>query len=117
MRNLLHCMKHTHLICSVFTLLSISLMSNGVVCAQSDTKGPPKPQEMTLTAQGGWPIAITYYESSNASDSPVVVLLHGKGGSKRVWDQQFASILQQNGYAVECRRCRRQSESEREFPG
>lgn len=101
MRNLLHCMKNTHLICSVFTLVSISLMSGNTVLAQaSDTKGPPKPQEMTLTAQGGWPIAITYFESSNASDSPVVVLLHGKGGSKRVWDQQFASILQQNGYAV-----------------
>ncbi|WP_417382982.1 alpha/beta hydrolase [Gimesia sp.] len=100
MRNLLYCMKKNHFLCSVFTLVSLSLMSSSAVLAQSDTKGPPKPQEQTLTAQGGWPIAITYFESSNASDSPVVVLLHGKGGSKRVWDQQFAPILQQNGYAV-----------------
>ncbi|QDT92027.1 alpha/beta hydrolase [Gimesia algae] len=101
MRNLLHCTKTSHLIYSVFTLVSISLISSSAVFAQAkDTKGPPKPQEMTLTAQGGWPIAITYFESSNASESPVVVLLHGKGGSKRVWDQQFAPILQQNGYAV-----------------
>ncbi|MCA9004738.1 MAG: hypothetical protein KDA70_05640, partial [Planctomycetaceae bacterium] len=84
MRNLLSCMKKSHFVCSVFTLVSLSLMSSSAVFAQSDTKGPPKPQEQTLTAQGGWPIAITYFESSNASDSPVVVLLHGKGGSKRV---------------------------------
>ncbi len=101
MRNLLHCTKKSHMIYTVITLVSISLLSTATLFAQpADTKGPPKPQELMLTAQGGWPIAITYFESSNAADSPVVVLLHGKGGSKRVWDQQFAPILQQNGYAV-----------------
>ncbi|MCA9021277.1 MAG: alpha/beta fold hydrolase [Planctomycetaceae bacterium] len=86
---------------SVFTFLCMTLLATGVSYAQGkDTKGPPKPQEITLTTPDGWPISITYYESSNAADSPVVVLLHGKGGNKRVWDRQFAPILQQNGYAV-----------------
>lgn len=84
-----------------FTFLAIILLSSTALYAQGkDVKGPPKPQELTLTAQGGWPIAITYYESSNGADAPVVVLLHGKGGNKRVWDVKFAPILQQNGYAV-----------------
>tara|TARA_R110002095_G_scaffold150422_1_gene130029 strand:+ start:117661 stop:118566 length:906 start_codon:yes stop_codon:yes gene_type:complete len=79
----------------------VSLLATSVLFAQSkDTKGPPKPQEITLSSLGGWPISITYYESSNAADSPVVVLLHGKAGNKRVWDQKFASVLQQNGFAV-----------------
>lgn len=76
------------------------VMTSALLAQSKDTKGPPKPQEITLTSPDGMPISITYYESSNAQDAPVVVLLHGKAGSKRVWDRQFAPILQQNGYAV-----------------
>jgi pimeloyl-ACP methyl ester carboxylesterase len=94
-------MKQRQLARSVFTFMSMTLLATSVLFAQSkDTKGPPKPQEITLSSLGGWPISITYYESSNAADSPVVVLLHGKAGSKRVWDQKFAPTLQQNGFAV-----------------
>lgn len=101
MKYLLLCIKKRQLTRSVFAFVSMTLLSTSVLYAQGkDTKGPPKPQEITLTAPDGWPISITYYESSNAADSPVVVLLHGKGGNKRVWDRQFAPILQQNGYAV-----------------
>lgn len=101
MKYLLLCIKKRQLTQSVFAFVAMTLLATSVSYAQGkDTKGPPKPQEITLTAPDGWPISITYYESSNASDSPVVVLLHGKGGNKRVWDRQFAPILQQNGYAV-----------------
>jgi len=100
-RKFFRCMKNRQLNQSVFACVMMTLLATSVVYAQgTETKGPPKPVETTLTAQGGWPISITYYESSNAADSPVVVLLHGKGGNKRVWDHQFAPILQQNGYAV-----------------
>ncbi len=101
MRKFFRCMKNRQINQSVFTFVSMTFLATSVLFAQTkETKGPPKPEEITLTAQGGWPISITYYESSNAADSPVVVLLHGKGGSKRAWDHQFAPILQQNGYAV-----------------
>ena len=101
MKHFFLCTKNRQLKHAVFTFLSMIFLATSILNAQSkDTKGPPKPQEVTLTSLDGWPISITYYESSNASDSPVVVLLHGKAGSKRVWDRKFASVLQQNGFAV-----------------
>lgn len=101
MRKLFLCMKNRQLKQSVFTFVSMTLLATSVLCAQSKgTKGPAKPTEIMLAAQDGFPISITYYESSNAADSPVVVLLHGNAGNKRVWDHQFAPILQQNGFAV-----------------
>lgn len=103
---------------SLFTFLSMVLLTSSAVFAQSkDVKGPPKPQELTLSSQGGWPIAITYYESSNAADSPVVVLLHGKGGSKRAWDNGFAPVLQKNGYAVVSVDLRKHGKSQPNAPG
>ncbi len=96
------CMKKCQRTLSVFAFVCTSLLATSVLQAQNtNTKGPAKPKEITLTApRDGFPISITYYQSSNAESAPVVVLLHGKGGSKRVWDKQFAPILQQNGYAV-----------------
>ena len=101
MINDFFCMKNCERKLSAFVFVCMTLLATTVLHAQNKaTKGPPKPKEVTLAApQDGHPISITYYESSN-DDDPVVVLLHGKGGSKRVWDKQFAPILQQNGYAV-----------------
>ncbi len=101
MINSFICMKKHQRMLSSFVVVCLAFFSSSDLHAQNkDTKGPPKPRGITLAAQDGFPISITYYESSNGADAPVVILLHGKGGSKRVWDKQFAPILQQNGYAV-----------------
>lgn len=111
-------LRNSKWIHSLLVLLSIVFLSANAASAQKDAaKGPPKPKEITLTAQGGWPIAITYYESSIGAEAPVVVLLHGKGGSKRVWDNQFAPILQQNGYAVVAVDLRKHGKSQVNAPG
>ncbi|QDT28193.1 alpha/beta hydrolase [Gimesia panareensis] len=118
MRKSFVSMQHGQWKRSFFTFLSMVLLTSSALFAQSkDSKGPPKPQELTLTSQGGWPIAITYYESSNAADAPVVVLLHGKGGNKRVWDNKFGSVLQQNGYAVIAVDLRKHGKSQPNVPG
>ncbi len=57
--------------------------------------------EKQLFAAGDrWPIAITYFESTEGKESPVVVMLHGKDGNQLVWKNGFARRLQNAGYAV-----------------
>lgn len=57
-------------------------------------------EKKTLTASDGWPIHITYFESSEGKESGVVILLHQRGGNRLVWDNRFAGRLQEEGYAV-----------------
>ena len=61
-----------------------------------------KSVDVTLTAADGWPIRITYYEAtgSEGKESPVVILLHDKGGNRLVWKRNFAAALQQRGFAA-----------------
>ena len=62
--------------------------------------------DQTLTTADGWPIHITYYESSEGKESPVVILVPSAEGiddvasrTRKVWDS-LAKALQKKGYAV-----------------
>ena len=58
-----------------------------------------------LTATDGWPIHVTYYESSKGKESPVVVLLTAANGdtksavTRHVW-KEMATYLQKSDFAV-----------------
>lgn len=60
----------------------------------------PKPEAIAVAAGDGLPIAITYFKSGGGKESPVVVLLHMKEDSRRIWDNGLAPVLQKEGYAV-----------------
>lgn len=47
--------------------------------------GNVQAQQKVETARDGWPIHMTYFESSLGKEAPVVVLLHGKGEGRVVW--------------------------------
>ena len=57
-------------------------------------------QNPVVTTTDRWNIALTYYESPGDRESPVVVLLHMKGGNRLVWNNGFAEELNKEGYAV-----------------
>lgn len=96
--------------CGVLALLAASA-SPEFASAQAD-----KPRPEVLQSVGdGWPIHITYYPAikdknpNGLENAPVVVLLHGEGGSRLIWDKSsappngkpFADVLQTAlGFAV-----------------
>ncbi|MFQ5733300.1 MAG: alpha/beta hydrolase [Planctomycetaceae bacterium] len=66
-----------------------------------------------LVAGDGFPIAITYYESTAGQESPAVILLHMKGSNRLVWKgpKGLAAQLQARGYAVVAVDLRKHGES------
>jgi pimeloyl-ACP methyl ester carboxylesterase len=61
-----------------------------------------EPEDRVLATEDNGSLHITYYKSTGDRESPVVVLLHMKDGSRFVWagEDGFARKLQKNGYAV-----------------
>jgi len=80
-------------------ILSIDAAS---ALAQQKQEGSP---DFILTATDGWPIHVTYFESSKGKESPVVVLLTAANGdrksavTRRIWTD-LAAHLQRNNFAV-----------------
>lgn len=87
---------------------------NGGGTKTDTTKSPPaktssgkgEPVDEVLTASDRWPIHVTYYESPQGKESPVVILLAGAEGpdskdsrNRRIWGPT-ALALQRAGYAV-----------------
>jgi len=56
------------------------------------------PEDTTIRTADGWNLQLTYYPRPG-QDTPVVILLHGKGGNRLVW-KTFATQLNGAGYAV-----------------
>ena len=80
--------------------LAVSLFAIGV--ADSAFAQPPKKpvvDEKTLNTEDNVGIKITYFHSSVGRDAPVVIMLHGKGGSRRQY-KAFATDLQTKDFAV-----------------
>jgi pimeloyl-ACP methyl ester carboxylesterase len=57
-------------------------------------------RNLSVTTGDGWRIALTYHKSQAGRESPIVVLLHMKGGNRLVWNNGFAEQLWDAGYAV-----------------
>lgn len=68
-------------------------------------------EDHTVRARDGWPIHLTYYKQKGESNSPVVVLLHGKGSDSLIWKNGFADKLWDEGYAVVAVDLRKHGES------
>ena len=64
-------------------------------------EGQQPVQDLTVATADGWNVAVTYYAGLKLGrESPVVVLLHMKGGNRAVWNNGFANQLVGEGYAV-----------------
>ncbi len=87
-------------------LASISLAGLEAARAQTPAAKLGAPEDKTLSARDGAEIRITYYPGTGGKDTPVVVMLPGKGGSRLIYDKApqgavpLAKALQERGYAV-----------------
>ena len=84
--------------------LNVALATAGLMLAfagdaAAQAKKIGQVTDKTLTAADRWPIAITYYESTDGKDSPVAILLHMRTGNRNVW-KGYAKDLQNKGFAV-----------------
>jgi len=74
--------------------------------AQAKAAGKSNSESVTFSTKDGGQLKGTYFPSSAGPAAPVVVLLHGKGGNRLVWQAGkgqypgFAQALQQNEFAV-----------------
>jgi len=87
--------------CAAILLLLSSILSHRVL-AQNQQPKKAVVSKQTLIAKDNWPIHITYYQSDDGKEAPVVVLLHTKGGNRLVWEGAtgLAQKLHKKGYAV-----------------
>ena len=64
--------------------------------AEGQTPKKPVIEDRDLITKDDLKLKITYYKSNAGEDAPVVILLHGKKGSRQQW-KDVASDLQQKG--------------------
>lgn len=85
---------------------SLAVLGAETVRAQAPTGKAGVPEDKTLTTKDGVEIRITYFPGTGGKDSPVVVMLPGKGGSRLIYNnapqgaKPLAKALQELGYAV-----------------
>ncbi len=113
-------------------LLPLVLLTGVVLGPAWPVFADGKSETRTLrAATDGWPIHITYFpaktdeKESEAPDAGVVILLHGKGGDRLVWERKYgtaphslAGFLQQKlGLAVVSVDLRKHGESKKDGAG
>ena len=92
---------HCHRFPSGVAVLPLVLHATLALCAISQpamaqTKVKPVIEDRDLVAEDGMKLKITYFKSMSGKDAAVVVLLHGKQGTRQNW-KGLATQLQQNG--------------------
>lgn len=87
-------------------VFAVLLTGSQVVCGQVGSDSDEAGDARILTADDGWPIHVTYFESNAGKEAPVAILIAGAEGqsggqsrTRRVWDPT-AVMLQKSGYAV-----------------
>jgi pimeloyl-ACP methyl ester carboxylesterase len=80
---------------------------SGRLFAQGTQKSAKVVDQRQLTTADQFPLHITYFQSPRGKEAPAVILLHGNGGNRLVWQkssppfpQGLAGRLQDEGYAV-----------------
>ena len=70
--------------------------------ALAQPAGAPKQEvlDQQLMTPDGWTLPITYFKSGGGRETPVVLMLHGGGGNRAVWNSTLAKKLHELGYAV-----------------
>lgn len=85
---------------------SVALFAPVAAQAQAPSTKAGSPEDKTLTTKDNVEIRITYFPGTSGKDSPVVVMLPGKGGSRLIYNNapqggvSLAKALQGEGYAV-----------------
>jgi hypothetical protein len=75
--------------------------------------------DIVLTTADNWEIHVTYLQSDQGKETPVVVLLHREGGNRQVWlgKEGFAERLHKLNYAVVAVDLRKHGQSVTDAPG
>ncbi|MBC8115484.1 MAG: alpha/beta fold hydrolase [Candidatus Saccharimonas sp.] len=89
--------------CAVsWSLLVLTLCTSLATTSVARGQAPPKKatsEDKSLFAKDGAEIKVTYFKSNVGQDAAVVVMLHGKGGSRLIW-KAYAEALQKADFAV-----------------
>lgn len=86
--------------CAIALIAHAPSTAHGQAKAKSAAAKPGKDKlPKTLTGRTtGWPIAVTYFNSTT-KDAPVLILLHDKSGNQLIWEKS-AEKLRDKGFAV-----------------
>jgi len=74
------------------------LLASAVASAQAPAARKPSIEDLTVKTADGWTLPITYYSNPN-KETPAVILLHGRDGSRGVW-KGLGEALKAKGYAA-----------------
>ncbi len=118
---------------SIRTALKTCLLAAGIallILPSTAVHAQAVTQNQTVRGPDGWPIHFTYYPAletvenvrRDTATAGVLILLHGKGGSRLFWDKTsappmlppFAEMLQSKGFAVLAVDLRKHGDSARE---